>query len=191
MGLKDCSKALSKLTTAQKFVFEWGESSTSRSNVIKTTDLRCDIHRNLSYPGWAVARIQVNKGAKDHGAKEFLKKGNKGAHKTTHKNLAEITFSQSDFDEASMIRQIADSWKTADGDDGVAEGSSSQGAGGSASGTGGSEWVWWTDEGIWHRQINGVDEWSAPPSDTDSDWIYSTRQRKHFIKYSNGAVVWQ
>jgi hypothetical protein len=65
---------------------------------------------------------------------------------------------------------------------------------GSGSGTGGSsssEWAWWNDEGIWHRQINGVDEWYAPESDADSDWIYSNRQRKHFVKYANGAVVWQ
>ncbi|KAH8157474.1 hypothetical protein CIB48_g10771 [Xylaria polymorpha] len=75
------------------------------------------------------------------------------------------------------------------------EGSSSAGeAGGSGTGTGGSsssEWVWWGDEGIWYRQINGVDEWYAPESGEDSDWIYSNRQRKYFIKYANGAVVWQ
>jgi hypothetical protein len=154
MGLKDCSKTLSKLVTPKKLVFEWGENSTSRSNVIKTDDLRCDVHRNLSYPGWAVAKIQVNKEAKDPGAKEFLRKGNKGsAHKTTHKNLAEITYSQIDFDEAKVRRQIADAWKAAAADDdNVGEGSSSQGgAGGSGSAAGASsssEWVWWNDEGI-------------------------------------------
>jgi hypothetical protein len=78
-------------------VFEWGESSTSRSNIIKTDDLRCDIHKDLSYPGYAIAKIQVNKGAKDAGAKDFLKKRNKGSHKKTHKKLAEIRFPQSDF----------------------------------------------------------------------------------------------
>ena len=53
-----------------------------------------------------------------------------------------------------------------------------------------SEWVWWDDEGLWHRQTNGVDEWLAPECDADSDWIYSTRQRQYFVKYANGAVVW-
>jgi hypothetical protein len=76
MVLKDCSKKLSKLITSEKLVFERSEGWTHISNVIKTDDLRCDIHRDLSYPGWAVAKIQVNKRAK-----EFLKKGNKGAHK--------------------------------------------------------------------------------------------------------------
>jgi hypothetical protein len=188
MGLKDCSKSLSKLATSAKLVFEWGEGSTSKSNVIKTQDLRCDVHRNLSHPGLAVARIQVNKDAKDPGAKEFLRKGNKGSgHKTTHKNLAEIPFSQTNFDETEFQKQIADAWRASGAnDDNVGEGSGS-GSGGSSS----SEWIWWNDEGIWHRQINGVDEWLAPESDADSDWIYSTRQRKYFIKYANGAVVWQ
>jgi hypothetical protein len=75
---------------------------------------------------------------------------------------------------------------------GSGEDSSSQG--GTGSGTGGSSssgWDWWKDEGIWHRQINGVDQWRAPESTTDSDWIYSTKQRKYFIKYANGAVQWQ
>ena len=80
------------------------------------------------------------------------------------------------------------------------EASSSQGrAGGTGTGTTGtgagdsssSEWVWWDDEGIWHRQMNGVDEWSAPSGGVDSGWIYSTRRRKYFVKYANGAVFRQ
>ena len=115
----------------------------------------------------------------------------------THKNLAEIPYSQTEFDEADLKRQIADVWKAAAADDNKEKGESSSsqgGAGGSGSGNGGSsssEWVWWNDEGIWHRQINGVDEWYAPTSDADSDWIYSKKQRKYFIKYANGAVLWQ
>ena len=197
MGLKDCSKSLSTLATSAKLVFEWGESSTSKSNVIKTQDLRCDVHRNLSHPGWAIARIQVNKDAKDPGAKEFLRKGNKGSgHKTTHKNLAEIPFSQTNFDETEFQKKIADAWRGSGADDDNAgEGSSSQGgvagSGYGAVSSSSSEWVWWNDEGIWYRQINGVDEWSAPASGADSDWIYSTRMRKYFVRYSNGSVVWQ
>ncbi|TAQ86823.1 hypothetical protein B7494_g4844 [Chlorociboria aeruginascens] len=119
MGLKDCCKALSKLVTRKKLVFGWHENCTYRSNVIKTGDLRCGVHRNISYPGWAIAKIQVNKEAKDPGAKEFSRKGNKGStHKTTHKNLAKISYSQIDFDEAEVRRQIADAWRFATaGDD--------------------------------------------------------------------------
>ena len=75
------------------------------------------------------------------------------------------------------------------------EGSSSSGTGTKTeSGSGGSsssEWVWWGNEGIWYRTINGVDEWYAPESDADSDWIYSNRQRNYFFRYANGAIVWQ
>jgi hypothetical protein len=56
MGLKDCFKALSKLVTP-KLVFEWGESFTSSSNVIKTEDLRCDVHRDFNNPGYTIAKI--------------------------------------------------------------------------------------------------------------------------------------
>ncbi|KAH8589642.1 hypothetical protein B0O99DRAFT_599773 [Bisporella sp. PMI_857] len=82
-GLKKCSKAPSKLVTSAKLVFKWSESCTCKNNVIKTKDLRCDIHRDISRPGWAIAKIQVNQYAKDPGARTFLRKGNKGSgHKT-------------------------------------------------------------------------------------------------------------
>jgi hypothetical protein len=117
-----------------------------------------------------------------------LRKGNKGSgHKTTHKNIAEISFSQTNFDETEFQKKIAEAWRASGADDdNVGEGSGSGAEGSSSSG-----WVWWDDEGIWHRQITGVDEWLASASDADSDWIYSTRQRKYFVKYANGAVVWQ
>jgi hypothetical protein len=71
--------------------------------------------------------------------------------------------------KGGSVDDVAGGWDTFErefkGSD-SGEGSSSQGgAGGTKSGTGGSsssEWVWWDNEGIWHRQINGVDEWSAP-----------------------------
>ena len=65
---------------------------------------------------------------------------------------------------------------------------------GVASGSGDSispTWVWWKEEGIYYCQANGVDEWYAPTGDVDSGWIYSLRLRKSFIKYANGAVVWE
>lgn len=107
--------------------------------------------------------------------------------------------------KGGSVDDVAAGWATFEGEfkgSGSGEASSSQGGagdtrsvtGGSRSVTGGSsssEWVWWADEGIWHRQTKGVDEWMAPASDADSDWIYSTKERKYFLKYANGAVVWQ
>jgi hypothetical protein len=120
-----------------------------------------------------------------------LKKGNKGSHKTTHKNLAEITFSQTNFDEDWFRKQLTDAWNSTSAENAqMGEGSSSQAASGIGNSSS-SEWVWWNNEGIWYRQTNGVDEWSAPPSGADSGWIYSNRQRKYFIRCANGAVLWQ
>ena len=73
------------------------------------------------------------------------------------------------------------------------EGASTASNPSSAAGGGGpnsSDWVWWNTEGIYHRQVNGVDEWYAPKSDTDSELMYSPTQRKSFVKHANGAVVW-
>ena len=118
-------------------VFQWGESSTSRSNIVRTADLRIDVHKDFSNPGYAVAKLQVNKEAKDPAAKEFLKKGNKGAHKTTHKNLAEIRYSQVNFDEGEFARQIAEAWMypTAEPSQGETVESSGSGYGPSGSGS--------------------------------------------------------
>ena len=69
-------------------------------------DLRVDVHKDISNPGWAIANIQVNKGAKDPAAKELLKKGNTGAHKTTHKNVASIRYSQTNYDNVAFQQAI-------------------------------------------------------------------------------------
>jgi hypothetical protein len=78
------------------------------SSVIKTEHPRCVVHRNLIYPDWVVAKIQVSKGAKE------CEDGKQGPRpKTTQKNLVEITYFQTGFDEAEVRRQIADNRKAA------------------------------------------------------------------------------
>lgn len=69
----------------------------------------------------------------------------------------------------------------------VETGASGSKSGGSSS----SEWVWWSSEGIWHRQEHGVDQWRAPTSTADSGWTYSTKMKAYFVKHANGAVTWQ
>ena len=92
---KKIFQQLSMQATVQKMCFEWGLTTTHISNVLNTVDLRVDVHKDISNPGWAIANIQVNKGAKDPAAKDLLKKGNTGAHKTTHKMLqAFVTLKQ-------------------------------------------------------------------------------------------------
>jgi hypothetical protein len=164
--------------------------ASSSVTAVKTRDLRLDVHKNTQDPNMATGIIQANSEAKDKTVKAFIK-GMTGSHRGTHQVIGQkIRFG---LGYNFNVNEVAAAVENPDSD--PWEGSSSQGgAGASESGVGGSsssEWVWWDDEGIWHRQINGVDEWSAPESDADSDWIYSIRQRKYFIKYANGAVLWQ
>jgi hypothetical protein len=82
--------------------------------VLHTVDLHVDVHKDTSNPGWAIAHVQVNKGAKDPAAKKLLKKGNTGAHKTTHKNVASIHYSQTNYNN-DAFQQAIEKAKQADG----------------------------------------------------------------------------
>lgn len=111
---KKIFQQLSKQASAPKMCFEWGPTTTHISNVLNTVDLRIDVHKDISNPGWAIANIQVNQGAKDPAAKELLKKGNTGAHQTTHKNVASIRYSQINYDNVAF-QQAVEKAKQADG----------------------------------------------------------------------------
>jgi hypothetical protein len=112
MALKDCYKGIAPLATAKKMVFNWGANITHISSVVKTPDVRIDIHRDSKNPGMAIAYLQVNKTAKDPGAKEFLRQGNStSGYKITHKFLAAIRFSQVEFNETVLQAQLKEAHK--------------------------------------------------------------------------------
>jgi len=196
MGLKDCCRGIAPLATAKKMVFNWGSNTTHISNVVKTPDLRIDVHRDFENPGMAIAYLQVNKDAKDPGAKVFLRKGNTGSgHKTTHKVLAAIRFSQVDFNETTLQAQLTEAYKytntVADlpDHDNAGEGSSSQAA---ASSAGSEEWYYLKEEGLSYRIVNGNTEFRVnPPVKVNSDWIWSSTYTRYFIKKADGSVEWQ
>jgi len=55
----------------------WG--SNTKNNVIKTDDLRVDLHKDSSDENKAVAKLQANTQAKDQGVKDYIKsRGNQG-----------------------------------------------------------------------------------------------------------------
>ncbi|KAH7347079.1 hypothetical protein BKA66DRAFT_576433 [Pyrenochaeta sp. MPI-SDFR-AT-0127] len=86
------------------------ENITTKSNTVKTADLRIDVHQDSKDPNKAVAKIQANSQAKDQAVKDFIKSGNKGGgHKGTHKNIAEIPFDRSSFDIDDFEKKIKDS----------------------------------------------------------------------------------
>lgn len=90
MGMKNALKSLSSRIDAKsvaKLTAEFPDNVTTKDNVIKTDDLRIDLHKNISFPDWVTAKVQANTKAKDSGVKDFIKKGNKssGLHSGTHK----------------------------------------------------------------------------------------------------------
>ncbi|CZT52707.1 uncharacterized protein RSE6_14067 [Rhynchosporium secalis] len=145
----------------------------------------------------ATGIIQANSGAKDKGVKAFVK-GKTDGHRGTHQVIGQkIRFNLGyDFKVEEVAAAVENPYD--EGMQGVTfQGASSLGSGsgsgsGSAIGVGPTptDWVWWSDEGIWHRQINGLDAWKAPENKADSDWIYSNRKRNYFMKYADGTVVW-
>ncbi|KAJ5399327.1 hypothetical protein N7465_009816 [Penicillium sp. CMV-2018d] len=88
------------------------DNLTTRSNAVKTVDLRIDVHQDSKNPNKAVAKIQANAQAKDNAVKDYIKSGNKGSgHKGTHKNVTEIPFDRTSFDLDDFVSQIENSRK--------------------------------------------------------------------------------
>jgi hypothetical protein len=86
------------------------ENLTTKSNAVKTADLRIDIHQSSTDPNMAVAKNQANTQAKDQAVKDFITSGNKGGgHKGTDKNVAVIPFDRSTFDMDDFEKKILDS----------------------------------------------------------------------------------
>ncbi|KAI9930757.1 hypothetical protein ASPWEDRAFT_39643 [Aspergillus wentii DTO 134E9] len=88
------------------------DNLTTRSNAVKTVDLRVDVHQSSKDPNRAVAKIQANAQAKDSAVKDYIKSGNKGGgHKGTHKNIAEIPFDRTSFDVDDFTSKIENARK--------------------------------------------------------------------------------
>lgn len=88
------------------------DNLTTRSNAVKTLDLRIDVHQDSKDPNKAVAKVQANAQAKDNAVKDYIKSGNKGSgHKGTHKNITEIPFDRTSFDLDDFVSQIESTQK--------------------------------------------------------------------------------
>ena len=139
MGLKGCCKGIAPLATAKKMVFNWGANTTHISNVVKTPDVRIDVHRNFESPSMAIGYLQVNKNAKDPGAKEFLREATQAvATKQPIKSLPRFDFPQVNFNEMALQVQLSVAYKYTNAvadlpdSDSAGEGLSSQAATSSA-----------------------------------------------------------
>lgn len=87
------------------------DNVTTKNNVIKTADLRVDLHKDPINEGKAVAKVQANTGADDQGVKDYIRSGNKGPHKGTHKTIATIPIDRQNFDAEDFARKIIDAAK--------------------------------------------------------------------------------
>lgn len=86
------------------------DGATSKSNVVKITDLRVGIHQDSKDSNKAVTKVQVNAGATDKSVQCDIKPGNKGSggHKETHENITEILFNQTDLKVDNFAKRIED-----------------------------------------------------------------------------------
>ncbi|GAD96396.1 predicted protein [Paecilomyces variotii No. 5] len=110
-------KVLSELsqtvrTNTDKITKAIPENLTTKSNAVKTQDLRIDIHQDSKNINRAVAKIQANAQAEDNAVKDYIKSGNKGdGHKGTHKTIAEIPFDRTEFDVDDFTSKIQNARK--------------------------------------------------------------------------------
>jgi hypothetical protein len=95
-------------SSADKLTKTLPDGATSKSNIIKTTNLRVDVHQDSKDVNKALARVQANAGATDSTVKDYIKSGNKGSggHKGTHKVIAEIPFDRTAFDAEDFASKI-------------------------------------------------------------------------------------
>ena len=88
------------------------DNLTTRSNAVKTVNLRIDVHQNSKEPNKTVTKIQANTQAKDNTAKDYIKSRNKGGgHKRTHKNITKIPFNRTSFDVDDFMSKIKNTHK--------------------------------------------------------------------------------
>jgi hypothetical protein len=107
--LKELAESARK--NAEKLVKPLPDNVTSKSNVVKTINLRIDVHQSSTDPNKAVAKVQANAEATDKTVQNYINSGSKGgsgSHRGTHKNIVEIQFDREAFDVEDFARQIED-----------------------------------------------------------------------------------
>jgi hypothetical protein len=147
----------------------FGDATTSISNVVTTTDLRIDVHKNSKDPRVATGIIQANSEAKNESVKKFIK-GRAGGHGGTHQVIAKIPFYLGDYFNVDAFVNAVESGGS--GGSATASGSASGTAAGATAGGAAeneqSKWTWMTDQnGRWHyyrlkSDGTGWEAWTAP-----------------------------
>lgn len=84
-------------TKAEKLTTPFPDNLTSQT-VLKTKDVRIDIHKDFRNTEERVARIQANTEAQSSSVKEWIRKAKQKGHSGTHKNISEVRYNVKDFD---------------------------------------------------------------------------------------------
>jgi hypothetical protein len=165
---------------------QFADATTSVSNVVTTTDLRIDVHKNSKDSRRATGIVQANSGAKDKSVKAFIR-GRTGGHQGTHQVIKKISFYLGDhFDANAFADKIEDEGV---GKAAVASASSSRTVGDEIKQ---SEWTWSKDKNHYYRQgAEGWLPWAAPA--VVEEWTWSVELKDHYTyvngKYSFGAAA--
>lgn len=168
---------------------QFADATTSVSNVVTTTDLRIDVHKNSKDSRRATGIVQANSGAKDKSVKAFIR-GRTGGHQGTHQVVKKISFYLGDhFDANDFADKIEDAEV---GEGTVASASTSRTARTAGVEIGQSEWTWFKDQNLYYRHgAEGWVPWAALA--VVEEWTWSVELKDHYTyvngKYSFGAAA--
>ncbi|KAK5075731.1 hypothetical protein LTR70_010041 [Exophiala xenobiotica] len=84
-------------TKVEKLTAPLPDNLTSQT-VLKTKDVRIDIHKDLRNAEERVARIQANTEAQSSSVKKWVREAKPKGHSGTHKNIPEVRYNVKDFD---------------------------------------------------------------------------------------------
>lgn len=74
--------------------------------VLKTKDVRLDLHKDLRKPDEVVARVQANTEAQSSSVKKWIREAKQKGHSGTHKKVSEVRYNMKTFDIDEFEKQI-------------------------------------------------------------------------------------
>lgn len=76
--------------------------------VLKTKDVRIDLHKDLRNPDERVARIQANTEAQSSSVKKWIRNAKQKGHAGTHKNISEVRYNVKNFEIDDFEEKVKD-----------------------------------------------------------------------------------
>ena len=92
-------------TRVDKLTSPLPDNLTSQT-VLKTKDVRIDLHKDLRKPEEMVARVQANTEAQSSSVKKWVREAKQKGHSGTHKRISEVRYNIQDFDIDDFERRV-------------------------------------------------------------------------------------